>query len=245
MRYIIAILMSICLTQIPLSAISIGTAIDLGKKIGGKYSSQFLDLARLVPLMEDMKAIDQEKARELNEIRHIVQDAATGVYFDDIVDSVYPWEYRRQVRNVESVFDILSRNGIGEDYFDKSKSALERYKDSVLAIEIGESDVSETTKDKIKKTRKEAETANALGKDGREKYNNKLNRDQVELLALIEDRLSKIDQNFHETNEIQRRQYDAEMVEKINYEDLFPSSNRVITAKKNTSWYEDLKRTLR
>ena len=115
----------------------------------------------------------------------------------------------------------------------------------MLAIEIGESDVSETTKDKIKKTRKEAETANALGKDGREKYNNKLNRDQVELLALIEDRLNKIDQNFHETNEIQRRQYDDEMVEKINYEDLFPSSNRVITAKKKTDWYDDLKRTLR
>jgi len=245
MRYVIAIAVSIFVIQSQLLAITIGTAFDIGKKIGGKYSSQFLDLARLVPLMEDMKAIDQEKARELNEIRKIVQDTATGVYYDDIIDSIYPWEYRRQVRNVEDSFDILSRNGIGEDYFDKSKSAMERYKQSVLAIELGKPEVSESTKDSIKKTRKEAETANVLGEEGRAKYNNKLNRDQLEYLELMEDNLDKISKYTYETNEIQNRKYKEEMMEKINYEELFPSSNRVITARRKTSFYDELKRTLR
>ena len=224
---------------------TVGSALKAAKDYTEKKADHLLDLARLVPILEDMKAMDKEKAEKLENINNIVQNTARGKYFKDEVNKIYTWEIRKQVGNVEEMSSILSRNGLKYDYFKKTENAKDRYVDHLMNIQFGAPDISESTQESIKETRQEGEIADELGEEGRSKYANKLNREQLEYQKLIEDNTHQTAKWAYQTNKVFQANYDEKMRKKINYEELFPSKNKHITVKAETSFYEKLKRSLR
>lgn len=200
MRRLLSLALIVMMLSRPTQAGWIKNIVDIGTGAYDATQQSFADLAKMVSILTDMQAINEEQNRAIQEMYAFYRRTGEGQTFKDEVDDIYTWEVRRTRRNVRALSEIGDRLALPSDYVADVEAGISQVAHDYY---YGKPEIDESIKSNIASLQRDRNQINALSDVGRDQLLVKQNAQQVATQQQILDYTYQVAENTYKTQLLQ------------------------------------------